>query len=93
MKSGKLRAGQFWLLKLAGRRALWLMLGVIFCAGGCVSARRVVLIDSDGALLRAGPGMIGPVYFLNKAGEWELGGPVKVPEGWFIGPMPAKGQK
>ncbi len=52
MKSGKLRAGQFWLLKLAGRRALWLMLGVIFCAGGCVSARRVVLISAaiDSAL-------------------------------------------
>ncbi len=90
MKSGKQRAGRSW--------PAWKALCLLSCVGagliGCVSARRVVLIDSEGALLRVGPGVKARVYFLNKAGEWELGAnPVPIPEGWVIGPFPASAPK
>ena len=57
----------------------------------CATGRRVVFIDSDGALIRTGPDVRGRVYFLNAKGEWELSAnAVTIPEGWFAGPMKEK---
>ena len=52
----------------------------------------MVFIDSDGALVRVGPGgMRGRVYIRNAAGQWELSAnAVTIPEGWFSGPMREK---
>jgi hypothetical protein len=51
----------------------------------------VVFIDNEAALIRIGPKTEGYVYFLNAKGEWELSGnKVKIPEGFFAGPMKSK---
>lgn len=56
-------------------------------ATGC-AFKRVVLVPSEGALLRVGPDVKARVY--NWTGtEWELSrNRVALPEGWFIGPPP-----
>ena len=57
----------------------------------CATGARVVFIDSDAALIRIGPKTEGYVYYLNAKGEWELSGnKVKIPEGFFAGPMKEK---
>ena len=68
---------------------------LILCFTGgttsCVTGSRVVFIDSDGALIRIGPDVVGRVYWRNKDGEWELSkNKVKIPEGFFAGPMKEK---
>ena len=58
---------------------------------GCVTGARVVFIDNEAALIRIGPKTEGYVYFLNAKGEWELSGKkVKIPEGFYAGPMKSK---
>lgn len=58
---------------------------------GCATGARVVFIDSDAALIRIGPKTEGYIYYLNAKGEWELSGnKVKIPEGFFAGPMKSK---
>ena len=75
-------------------RLLCLLLCATALLISCATGRRVVFIDSDGALIRTGPDVRGRVYFLNASGEWELSkNAVPIPEGWFAGPMksaPAK---
>lgn len=56
-----------------------------------MTGSRVVFIDSDGALIRMGPDVVGKVYWRNKDGVWELSkNKVKIPEGFFAGPMKEK---
>ena len=70
---------------------LFLLICAINGMTGCVSGSRVVFIDNEAALIRLGPDVEGHVYWLNAKGEWELSrGKVKIPEGFFAGPMKAK---
>lgn len=50
-----------------------------------------VLINQSGALVRAGPDVSGHVYTWTGE-EWSLSGnKVRIPEGWFIGPLEEEG--
>ena len=53
---------------------------------GCATPSRVVLVDPDKTILRAGPNMRGRVYF-KQDGKWVLGDKVTIPEGWYIGTL------
>lgn len=53
---------------------------------GCASGRRVVLVNSDKSVFRAGPNLKGRIYIKNEKGEWELSrNKIQIPEGYFIG--------
>ena len=60
------------------------LLGVILCGAGC--ATKTVVIDSRADVVRLGPDVSGKVYVW-RGGAWVLTGKVKLPEGWYAGPM------
>lgn len=63
-----------------------LLASLIVCASGCMSGKRVVLVNPEQTILRAGPNMKGRVYVKNEEGEWELSrNQVTISEGWYIG--------
>lgn len=65
-----------------------LLLSLMLFGTGCVSGKRVVLVDPTDTILRTGPDVRGRVYFKNKSGEWELSrNKMKIPEGWYIGKL------
>ena len=68
------------------RLALCVMLGTSILQTACATSRAVV-IDSRSDVVRLGPGVTGPVYIWQE-GKWVLVKKVKLPEGWFAGPMP-----
>ena len=63
--------------------------GLIACVTilGC-GTTRVTFLDSSDDLVRIGPDVSGRVYFY-KDGSWVLSkNKVKLPEGWYAGPLP-----
>jgi hypothetical protein len=46
-----------------------------------------VVIDSRADVVRLGPDVRGTVYVW-RDGAWTKTGKVKLPEGWFAGPLP-----
>lgn len=67
---------------------LLLLTSVSVFATACASGKRVVLVDPDKTILRAGPDMKGRVYHKNRDGAWELSrNRVTISEGWYIGKM------
>lgn len=88
MKSLRVRAARL----LRSLPLLCLMLCSIVGTVSCVTGSRVVFIDNEAALIRIGRDVTGHVYWLNAKGEWELSrDKVKIPEGFFAGPMKSKG--
>jgi hypothetical protein len=80
--STKTKSQQWW------KTPLLLLICMIVFGSGCVSGRRVVLVDPEHTILRAGPNMKGRVYIKNAQGEWELSrNPVTISEGWYIGKL------
>jgi hypothetical protein len=65
------------------------VVGMIICVSGCVN-RQVTVIDSAIDVVRLGKGVRGPIYTQNANGEWQLQGPVTLPEGWYAGPGPSQ---
>lgn len=66
-----------------------IFLALISLASGCghLFPSHTVLIDPSQNLMRAGPDMLGRVYYFNKDGKMELSKEkVKIPEGSYIGP-------
>jgi len=67
--------------------AFLLCVGSLAVVAGCAT-KRVNLVPSSDALLRAGPDYKARVYIWNGK-SWELSpNKVNIPEGWFIGPLP-----
>jgi hypothetical protein len=65
---------------------LALLTSAMLLSAGCASGKRVVLVDPDKTILRAGPDLKGRVYFKNAEGTWELSrNPVTISEGWYLG--------
>ena len=62
------------------------VIGVALCASGCVS-RQVTVIDSAHDIVRLGRGVRGPVYVQGEDGNWRQAGVMRLPEGWYAGPM------
>jgi hypothetical protein len=53
-------------------------------------ASRTVVLDSSRDIVRLGADVRGHVYVWNAGRhEWELTGPMVLPEGWYAGPMHA----
>ena len=63
--------------------------GLAICATSCalLNPTRVLVLDSRSDVVRLGPGVKGKVYVWRNA-QWELQGPMMLPEGWYAGPMP-----
>ena len=67
-------------------RQIFVSVGLLVCASGC--ATRTVVIDSAADVVRLGPDVRGTVYVLRDK-AWVKTSAVKLPEGWYAGPMPA----
>lgn len=67
------------------------LVGLLICVSGCGLLRptRVVIVDASSDIVRLGNDVEGTVY-LYESGGWKRVGPVRLPEGWYAGPMPAQ---